>query len=38
VNEDMRRIHMLIVKQLTKQLKLDDQGNKEEDEVDKDDE
>jgi hypothetical protein len=29
---------MLIVKQLTKQLKLDDQGNKEEDEVDKDDE
>jgi hypothetical protein len=38
MNEDMRRIHMLVVvKRLAKQLKLDDQGNEKEGEVDGDD-
>jgi hypothetical protein len=27
MNEDMGRLHMLVVKQLAKQLKIDDLGN-----------
>lgn len=34
MNEDMRRIHMLAVKWLSKELKLDERGN-EESEADK---
>lgn len=32
MNDDMRRLNMLIVKRLTKQLKIYDQGNEEGDE------
>jgi hypothetical protein len=38
MNDDMRRLHMLGVKRLAKQLKIDGQGNEEEAEVEEDEE
>jgi hypothetical protein len=38
MNDDMGRLHMLGVKRLAKQLKIDDQGNEEEAEVEEDEE
>lgn len=37
MNNDMRRLHMLIVKKFAKQLEIDSQGNEEEVEEDNDD-
>jgi hypothetical protein len=36
VTKDMRRVHIVVVRRLVKHLKLDDQGNKKEGEVDED--
>jgi hypothetical protein len=36
VTKDMKRVHIVVIRRLVKHLKLDDQGNKKEGEVDED--